>query len=286
MTASFPRAEMLASADWLAENLGRPGVRVVDCRWRPDGSADALFAAAHIDGAVRLDWVADLVDPDDALPFQLGGPDRVAQAADRAGIADGTVAVLYDDTASLYAARVWWSLRAYGFTSSRILDGGYRRWQAAGLPVASGEAPVPAPPAGAHRTFTARADLRVRVSAAEVRAAISEGRNHIVDARTPAEYRGQEGHQARLGHIPRAVNVPAVLLTVPGSGEFRPAAELQRLAAGAGLTRSRRLIAYDVTGVAAAKLAFALALLGFEDVAVYDAGWAEWGERMDLPVER
>jgi thiosulfate/3-mercaptopyruvate sulfurtransferase len=280
MATSFPRPELLASTEWLAENLGRPGVRAVDCRWRPDGSAEALYGASHIDGATRVDWAADLVDADDPVPFQLGGPRMVAAAAGRASIGDGTIAVLYDDSGALYAARVWWSLRAYGLDSARILDGGFGRWKAAGLPVASGAATA------ASATLTPRADMRVRVTATDVRDALSDRRVDIVDARSPAEYRGQEGHAARLGHIPGAVNVPAILLTVPGSGEFRAARELQHLVSKAGVARGRRLIAYDGTGIGAAKLAFALALLGFDDVAVYDGGWAEWGERTDLPIER
>jgi len=280
MPPSYARPELLASTEWLAENLGRSGVRVVDCRWRPDGSAGTLFAAGHIEGATRLDWSIDLVDPDDPVPLQLAGPGTVAAAAGRAGIGDGTVAVLYDDSAALYASRVWWSLRAYGFTSSRVLDGGYRRWQSDDMPVASG------PPADVSTTFTPRADMRVRVSASDVRATLTDPGVEIVDARNPAEYRGQEGVALRLGHIPGAVNIPAVLLTVPTSGEFRPADELERFVSAAGLTRGRRVIVYDGSGVGAAKMAFALALLGFEDVAVYDGGWAEWGERPDLPIER
>ena len=46
------------------------------------------------------------------------------------------------------------------------------------------------------------------------------------------------------------------------------------------------MVAYDGSGIAAAKLAFVLSLLGHEDVAVYDGGWAEWGNRLDLPVDR
>jgi len=35
---AYARPELLASTDWLAENLGRSELRVVDVRWRPDGS--------------------------------------------------------------------------------------------------------------------------------------------------------------------------------------------------------------------------------------------------------
>lgn len=280
MPPSHARPELLASTDWLAENLGRPGVRIVDCRWRPDGSAADLFAAGHVEGATRLDWAIDLVDPDDPIPLQLAGPDRVASAAGRAGIGDGTVAVLYDDSAALYASRVWWCLRAYGFAASRILDGGLGRWQAAGHGVEPGQ------PADAAATFTARADLRTRVTAAEVRATLGDRDVEIIDARAPAEYRGQAGNALRLGHVPGAINVPAALLTVPGDGRFRPAEEILRLLGAASLGRGRRVIVYDGSGVGAAKLAFGLALVGFDDVAVYDAGWTEWGERPDLPVER
>lgn len=279
MPTSYPRPELLASTDWLAENLGRPGVRVVDCRWRPDGSTEALFGAGHIDGAASLDW-SDLVDADGEAPPHLAAPEAVAAAAGRAGVGDGTVAVLYDDSAALYATRVWWSLRAYGFTSARVLDGGYRRWIGAGLPVASGASGAPGVP------FTPRADLRARLSAADVRATLGDASVEIVDARSPVEYRGQEGPTLRLGHVPGARNLPAVLLTVPGSGEFQPPDVLGRLVSTAGLPRGRRTIVYDGSGVAAAKVAFALVLLGYDDVALYEGGWAEWGDRTDLPVER
>lgn len=280
MPPSHPRVELLASAAWLAENLGRSGVRVVDCRWRPDGSAEALFDSGHITGAGRLDWSADLVDPEGQGARPLGGPETIAKAAGQAGIGDGSVAVLYDDSAALYASRVWWSLRAYGFSSARILDGGYGAWQADRGATESGG------PASATATFTPKADLRAMVSAAEVRAALDDPRVDIVDARSPAEYRGQEGNAVRLGHIPGARNVPAVLLTVPGSGVFRSFQALERLVGDAKLHRARRALVYGGSGVGATKLAFTLALLGFDDIAVYDAGWPEWGERTDLPIER
>ncbi len=56
--------------------------------------------------------------------------------------------------------------------------------------------------------------------------------------------------------------------------------------ARAAVARGKRLVCYDGAGGGAAKLAFVLTLMGYDDVAVYDGSWAECGDRLDLPVER
>lgn len=280
MPSSFARPELLASVEWLAENLSRPGVRLVDCRFRVDGTSRQLHAAGHIPGAVFLDWVGQLTDPSEAVPYQLVGPERFAAVVGETGIGDGMTAVLYDDATSLYACRVWWSLAVYGFQGVRVLDGGFGAWQATGRPVSiTQRGPGPA-------VFTPRADPRRRLSTADVRGFLGARDVLLLDVRAPTEYRGQEGKARRLGHIPGAVNLPAPLLTGGGDGKFRPAAELERLFAAAGVTRDRRIITYDNVGIGATKVAFALMLLGHDDVAVYDGGWTEWGDRLDLPLER
>jgi thiosulfate/3-mercaptopyruvate sulfurtransferase len=279
--SGYPRPELLASVDWLAESLGRPEIRVLDVRSRPDGTGRAAHAAGHIPGAGYLDWTTDLVEPDQESPLiLLAGPDRVAAALGRLGVGAGTTVVLYDDTASLYAARAWWSLRAYGLESCRILDGGIAAWTAAGHELSSGS--LPPPPA----TFIPRAVPRLRLTTSEVRGLLGSPDALLLDARAPAEYRGFEGNTRRLGHIPGAVNVPVSLTTEPGSGRFRSPTTLRDVLLRANVTRGRRLVCYDGSGVAAAKLAFVLNLLGHDDVGVYDGGWAEWGDRLDLPVDR
>jgi thiosulfate/3-mercaptopyruvate sulfurtransferase len=279
--STLARPELMASSEWLAEHLGRPEIRVLDVRWRPDGTARQLFSTGHIPGAVHLDWSRELTDQEDgASAILLAGPAEVAAAMGRAGIGDGTSVVVYDDTLGLYAARTWWSLRAYGLESARILDGGLPGWVAEGREVSNADMP-PTP-----ATFTPRAQPRLRLTTADVRALLGSPDVLLIDARAPAEYRGYEGNVRRLGHIPGAVNVPVGTMVELGSQRLKAPAELRELLARAGVSRGQRLVCYDGTGIAATKLAYVLLLLGHDDVAVYDGGWAEWGDRLDLPVER
>lgn len=279
----FARPELVATPEWLADQLGRPEVRIVDVRWRPDGTAASAFAAGHIPGAAHVDWRVELIEPDDAdaTPgLRLAGPDQVAAAFGRAGVGDGTSLVLYDDSLSLYASRAWWSLRVYGFESARILDGGLAAWLGERRPLSNASYP----PAAA--SFTPRANPRMRLTTADVRAVLGSPEVLLVDSRPSAEYRGLEGNARRLGHIPGAVNVPVGAMHVPGSQRLRDASELRDQLLKANVARGRRIVVYDGAGIGAAKLAFVLTLLGYDDVALYDAGWAEWGDRLDLPVDR
>ena len=204
----------------------------------------------------------------------------MTEALSRAGLGNGMIGVIYDDTGSSYAARTWWSLRVYGFDSARILMGGLEAWRALSQPVSA--ALELRPPT----TFTPRLEPRLRLTAAEVRDMLGSDQVQILDARAPAEYAGHSGSTRRLGHIPGALNVPAVSTTEPRTGRFRPAEDLWALLRRAGVNARRRVICYDAAGMGACKLAFALALLGHQDVAVYDGGWAEWGDRLDLPLAR
>ena len=112
--SGLARPELLATTEWLSEHLGRQGVRLLDARWRPDGTGPDVYLAGQIPGARYIDWRADLVDElENSDAIRLADPDRISKVAAKAGIGEGTTVVIYDDTQGLYAARVWWSFRAY-----------------------------------------------------------------------------------------------------------------------------------------------------------------------------
>jgi thiosulfate/3-mercaptopyruvate sulfurtransferase len=279
----FARPELLASTEWLADELGRPEVRVVDVRWRPDGTGNAVFDAGHIPGATYLDWRSELNESpsdDTSHGLRLAPPDSVVAFMSRAGVGDATTLVLYDDTLGLYAARAWWSLRVYGFESARILDGGLPAWTGESRPLSSGALPHP------EGSFTPRLNPRLRLTTTDVRSLLGSPDAQIIDGRATPEFRGHEGNARRLGHIPGAINLPVGAMHEAGSQRLLPAEAIRAQVTRAAVARGRRLVCYDGSGVGAAKLAFVLTLMGYDDVAVYDGGWSEWGDRLDLPVER
>ena len=286
------------STDWLAGRLGDAGLRVVDVRGKvlPPGTKPRYQAkrseydAAHIPGAVFVDWTRDIIDPADPVPMQVAGPGPFAVKMSELGIGDETLVVAYDDYDHIFAGRLAWALRYYGHEGVLILDGGWARWLAEGRPTqasaaaATRDAPESASPPA---VFTARPRPALRRTAGEVAGVLGRPDVALIDARPPEQYAGAVSAAARAGHIPGAVNIPYARLVDASTGRFLPPSELARVFRDSGVDVTalpREVIVYCNGGVSCTVPLNALRMLGRDDVAVYDGSWNEWGNDTNLPV--
>ncbi|HET9213765.1 MAG TPA: sulfurtransferase [Gaiellaceae bacterium] len=273
--------EVLVSTEWLAERLGDDGLVVAEVDENPD-----LYDEGHIPGAVKLHWRDDLQDPVERDVVDRATFEKLL--GDR-GIGNSTTVVLYGDKNNWFAAYAYWYLKVYGHGDVRILDGGRQKWIDEGRELTE-DVPSPAP-----QTYTASdRDESIRAYRDQVREWVDGADVALVDVRSPGEYAGdlvappgyeQEGAQ-RAGHIPTAVSVPWAS-AVRDDGTFKPADELRELYGGKGVTPERPVTAYCRIGERSAHTWFVLReLLGFGDVRNYDGSWTEWGNLVDVPIEK
>ncbi len=270
---------VLVTTDWLAEHLADEGLVVGEVDENPD-----LYDEGHIPGAIKLHWREDLQDP---VERDLVEKDAFEQLMGSRGISNETTIVLYGDKNNWFAAYAYWYLKIYGHEDVRILDGGRQKWIDESRELTTDEPQVSA------ASYSARdRDETIRARRDAVRETI--GRDALVDVRSPQEYSGeliaapgyeQEGAQ-RAGHIPTAQSIPWAQ-AVKDDGTFKSADELRELYAGKGITPDRSVTAYCRIGERSAHTWFVLReLLGYEDVRNYDGSWTEWGNLIDVPIEK
>lgn len=270
---------VLVTTDWLVEHLADEGLVVGEVDENPD-----LYDEGHIPGAIKLHWRDDLQDP---VERDLVEKAAFEQLMGSRGISNGTTIVLYGDKNNWFAAYAYWYLKIYGHEDVRILDGGRQKWIDESRELTT-EAPQVSP-----ASYSARdRDETIRARRDAVRETI--GRDALVDVRSPQEYSGeliaapgyeQEGAQ-RAGHIPSAQSIPWAQ-AVKDDGTFKSADELRELYGAKGITPDRSVTAYCRIGERSAHTWFVLReLLGYEDVRNYDGSWTEWGNLIDVPIEK
>ncbi len=272
---------VLVTTDWLADHLDDDNIAIAEVDENPD-----LYDDGHIPGAVKLHWREDLQDP---VERDLVDKETFERVLGERGIGNETTVVLYGDRNNWFAAYAYWYLTVYGHENLRILDGGRQKWIDEGRELTT-EISTPEP-----ATYSATdRDESIRAYRDQVRDGIGATGLALVDVRSPAEYAGeliappgyeQEGAQ-RAGHIPTAASIPWAS-AVRDDGTFKSADELKELYGQKGVTPDKAVTAYCRIGERSAHTWFVLReLLGYNDVRNYDGSWTEWGNLVDVPIEK
>lgn len=274
----------IVTADWL---LARPDadILIFDASYflptmGRDGRSE--YDKAHIPGAVFFD-IDGIKDEASDLPHMIPSAEVFQETMRALGLRQDQQIVVYDDSPFLSSARAWWMLRYFGHLPVAVLDGGLRAWREAGGELTS------AVPALTYGSFTASAPVQADViTFAELEGAVRAGRaEQIIDARAADRFAGEAAEPRpglRAGHIPGSLNLPIGDILDNKTGRLKSADELAALFAVAGLTMDKPAVTTCGSGVTAAGLTLALAILGKTDIRLYDGSWSEWGAS-DAPIE-
>ena len=219
--------EPLVETSWLAARLRAPQLRIFDCTVFLHRAATgthtpyeiesgcANYRKGHIPGADFLDLHGELSDRRTKLPFMLPEPEQFVAAMSRHGIGAGTQVVLYSAANPMWATRVWWMLRAFGFDNGAVLDGGWSKWCREGRPVST------APPSYPRATFVPRWRPGLFVGREEVLRAMEDEKILCINALNEYFYRGEgPSRYGRPGRIPGSVNLHGKELLDPETWTF------------------------------------------------------------------
>lgn len=270
----------LVSTQWLCDHLGSDGLLVVDASVvavsGADGRAEyvsgiARHSEGHVPGAMFADLLERFSDPAAPFPFTRPDAEAFAAAAAALGVDADTTVVVYDGAVGQWAARLWWLFRSFGHDRVAVLDGGVTKWREEGRPLESGH--VAPEPAG---RFLAAELPGFWSDRGDVEALLAGDRTGTLVCGTPPK-------DFAVRHIPGSVSAPAVRLVDRETNAFLPAAGLHDLFSDV-LASPAPIVAYCGGGIAAAADALALALLGRDDVTVYDGSLNEWASDPAAPL--
>jgi len=278
--SGYADTNVLVSTDWVKENLGKPGIRLVEV----DVDTKA-FDAGHIKGAVGFNWQTQLQDQ---VRRDIPTKAEFERLLSQAGVSNADTVILYGDNNNWFAAYAFWLMKYYGHEDVRLIDGGRKKLVAEGRALTS-EVPSYAPT----NYKVSKIQEHLRADRDFVKARLKKDAFALIDVRSPAEYvgdviapPGMTETAQRAGHIPGAKNVPWGT-AVREDGTFKSVEELKQIYGGKGVSDEKEVVAYCRIGERSSHTWFALTyLLGLKDVRNYDGSWTEWGNLVGAPIER
>ena len=263
----------LVETQWLADNMGKEGMRLVYVG-DPSPNAMAAFGSKHIEGSMFLSTqglmnvLGNGSNPPDKAKFE--------DLMGKFGIGNDTNVVIYAmDSGNPFSANAFWLMKYFGHKKVSYLNGGIKKWSGEKHKTASG-----APPKVESAKYTATADASILADADYVLKNLKNPKVAIVDARGTDVFSGkvkESEANKRVGHIPGAIDLMFVATNLNSDGTFKSVENLKAAYESKGVTKGKEVITYCQAGVRSAHTYFVLKhILGYSNVRNYVGSISEW----------
>ena len=279
----YANSDVLVSTSWVAEHLNDKDVRIIE-----SNEDQLLYSTGHIKGAVHVDWTTDLNDPVRRDYLQKDGFENLMS---RIGVTPEITVIFYGDKNNWWACYAYWVFQLFGHRNAKVMDGGRIKWQKENRELTKEISGYPATEYKAPE----RDDNKIRAFRDNVLEHVNK-KGPLVDVRSPEEYSGKRLHMPdypnegalRGGHIPGAKSIPWAKAINPDDGTFKTAEELRAIYEKENnLKPGDEIIAYCRIGERSSHTWFVLRnLLGYKNVKNYDGSWTEWGNLVNVPIEK
>ncbi|MEG3617687.1 rhodanese-like domain-containing protein [Magnetovibrio sp. PR-2] len=271
-------ADFLVDTEWLEEHIDDQNLIALEVRYYPH----RYYTVGHIPGSVQVQRFKDLGDNDGQSIMFFPDKSAFENTLRDWGVNNDSTLVLYDDSRTALASRLYFLLEYYGYDMSRVklLDGGTVAWQ--------GFNDLEKDKAERTRGNVTLKDANAKLSVEwmDVYDRVVSQRDSgvvLLDARPQSHYSGEEVvHAVRGGHIPGAINIVSLAGT---HGEDQTWYTLDELAEMyASIAKDKTVIVYCHDGFRMSLAYMQLKALGYKDVRLYNGGWGHWGNELSLPV--
>lgn len=264
---------LIIEAEVLHEHLSDENLVVIDL------SIPQVYKEGHVPGAIHLNY-PQIVYAHDDVDCDILPDSDLSETFSKLGLLPEHKIVAYDAQHNPMACRLLWTLEELGYKNLSIMNGGWHAWKDSGLPIESEPNVLP------ESDFQANQSGIMNAKREYIESKLDDKNVIFLDTRMHEEFTNELLITDRGGNIPGAVHFNwENNYNDENFYRFYSDDILRKNFTSLGVVPEKEIIIYCQTHFRSAHTYWVLKYLGYKNIRGYAAGYSEWGNAIDTPVE-